>query len=120
MAQIWARTMRQRALVGLKGKGFAALSFSSTTSASSSSLPRLTLYTHDSCSLCDEALEQIAHLKTRFTLETVDILHPDNQSWKRQYRYDIPVFHFEGEFLTKHRADVKMLEDKLTAFEARQ
>ena len=118
MAQLWARTMRQHAL-GPRGNGFAALSFSSTTSPSSS-LPRLTLYTHDSCSLCDEALEQIAHLKTRFTLETVDILHPDNKPWKRQYRYDIPVFHFEGEFLMKHRADVKMLEDKLKAFEAQQ
>ena len=126
MAQIWARTMRQIAFgpkydrflcVPLTLSSIPSLS-SSFSSSSSSTLPRLTLFTHDACSLCDEALEAIAHLNSRFVLETVDILHPDNKSWKREYRYDIPVFHLEGEFLMKHRADVELLERKLVEFEA--
>ena len=136
MAKVW-RTMRQFSsgspeYDGLIIRSFLASPFvfssslprsssssSFSSSSSSSPLPRLTLFTHDNCSLCDEALEQISHLKGRFAFESVDILHPDHKKWKKLYRYDIPVFHFDGEFLMKHRADVALLESRLDEFDER-
>jgi len=85
--------------------------------SSNSKLPVLTLYTKVDCSLCDEALEKLQHLKNRFHLEEVDILLPENKQWHQKYRYDIPVFHFEGDFLMKHRANVPLLETNLLQFE---
>ena len=38
--------------------------------------------------------------------------------WFLKYKHDIPVFHFEGDFLMQHRADVELLEAKLEQFEA--
>ena len=123
MAQLWTRTLITKCAGGPKyfrqllSSSLSPISFKSSSS-SSLTLPRLTLYTHDDCSLCDDALEAISHLNARFYLETVDILHPDHKEWRRKYRYDIPVFHFQGEFLMKHRADVKLLETKLKQFES--
>ena len=51
--------------------------------------------------------------RERYELRTVDITRPENVEWLRQYRYDIPVFHLNGVFLMKHRANCKLLLDEL-------
>ncbi|XP_078571850.1 glutaredoxin-like protein C5orf63 homolog [Branchiostoma floridae x Branchiostoma japonicum] len=80
-------------------------------------LPILTLYTKEVCPLCDEAKEVLEPYRHRFNLEEVDITKPDNKQWFRQYRYEIPVFHFNGEFLMKHRVDIPALEEALKRWE---
>lgn len=80
-------------------------------------LPVLTLYTKDPCPLCDIAKEEISIHQHRYKFETVDITDQGNESWWDLYKYDIPVFHFEGKFLMKHRANIKLLDKKLTQFE---
>jgi hypothetical protein len=77
-------------------------------------LPVLTLYTKKPCPLCDEALERIAHLQDLYELEIVDITLPENKVWRMKYKYDIPVFHLDGEFLMKHRADPDLLVKRIS------
>lgn len=48
----------------------------------------------------------------QFVLQQVDISLPENSVWFSRYRWDIPVFHLNGQFVMKHRVDV-MLLDKL-------
>ncbi|CAH1255589.1 C5orf63 [Branchiostoma lanceolatum] len=80
-------------------------------------LPVLTLYTKEVCPLCDDAKEVLIPYRHRFNLEEVDITKPGNKQWFRQYRYEIPVFHFNGQFLMKHRVDVPALEEALKKWE---
>ncbi|PIK51544.1 hypothetical protein BSL78_11571 [Apostichopus japonicus] len=82
----------------------------------SSDRPILTLYTKENCSLCDDAKEVLQDFPNKFTLEEVDITTPENKHWYKQYRYEIPVFHFQGQFLMKHRVDVKLLTQKLDEY----
>jgi len=118
MAVTWApKLMRPLAFSSGLFTSYGSLILANVRSSSSSALPVLTLFTHDECSLCDDALVLIQHLKPRFDLKTVDILAPENKEWRKKYRYDIPVFHFEGEYLMKHRANVQLLADKLDQFE---
>ncbi|XP_005107756.1 glutaredoxin-like protein C5orf63 homolog [Aplysia californica] len=79
-------------------------------------LPVLTLYTKDPCPLCDEALEVLKPLLNQVALEKVDITKPGNEQWWKAYKYDIPVFHFEGKFLMKHRANVDLLRKAIDTF----
>lgn len=88
-----------------------------TYSNTTDKLPTLTLYTKDDCPLCDEAKILLTPLSHRYKLEEVDITLPENKEWYKKYRYDIPVFHFEGEFLMKHRANIKLCEKTLTEYE---
>lgn len=81
-------------------------------------LPVLTLYTKDPCPLCDIAKEEISIHEHRYKFETVDITEQGNETWWDMYKYDIPVFHFEGKFLMNHRANIKLLDKKLTQFES--
>nr|XP_013805976.1 PREDICTED: glutaredoxin-like protein C5orf63 homolog isoform X3 [Apteryx mantelli mantelli] len=69
------------------------------------------------CPLCDEAKEVLEPHKKRFILQEVDITLPENSSWYDKYKYDIPVFHLNGNFLMKHRVDIQKFEDQLTKLE---
>lgn len=51
-----------------------------------------------------------------FNFEEVDITKPENKKWMK-YKYDIPVFHFNGQFIMKHRVDTAKLENALSDFE---
>ncbi|XP_056915389.1 glutaredoxin-like protein C5orf63 homolog [Takifugu flavidus] len=79
---------------------------------STQTLPTLTLFTKDPCSLCDEAKEALDPLRHRFVLQLVDISLPENRTWFDRYKWDIPVFHLNGRFVMKHRVDLALL-DKL-------
>uniref|UniRef100_A0A8C0QQR8 Glutaredoxin-like protein n=1 Tax=Chelonoidis abingdonii TaxID=106734 RepID=A0A8C0QQR8_CHEAB len=56
-------------------------------------------------------------LFTKFILQEVDITLPENAVWYDKYKYDIPVFHLNGQFLMKHRVDVKKFENQLVKLE---
>lgn len=75
--------------------------------------PILTLYTKYPCPLCDELVEELAPFMDRLHLEKVDITKPENGQYFKQYRYDIPVLHINGEFLCMHRLDANLLDAKL-------
>ena len=81
-------------------------------------LPKLTLFTKGYCPLCDEALADLECLQSRFQLEKIFIDQKGNEMYFHKYKWDIPVFHFENDFLMKHRADVQLLESKLNHFES--
>ncbi|KAF6724034.1 Mirror-image polydactyly gene 1 protein [Oryzias melastigma] len=64
-------------------------------------LPVLTLFTKDPCPLCDEAKEVLEPFNHRFVLQQVDISLPENRLWWDRYRWDIPVFHLNGQFVNE-------------------
>ncbi|XP_078314443.1 glutaredoxin-like protein C5orf63 homolog [Crassostrea virginica] len=90
---------------------------SSAAAFSSRKLPVLTLFTKDDCTLCDEALKVLSPYSNQFELEKVDITLPENKEWYKKYRYDIPVFHLNGQYLMKHRADLKVFQRKMADLE---
>ena len=92
---------------------FAGFCYSRATDAPP--MPVLTLFTKYPCPLCDEAKEKImsSTLWNRFVWQEVDIRLPENRKWFGMYRYEIPVFHLNGQFLMKNRVDLKVLEEKL-------
>lgn len=49
-------------------------------------------------------------VSVQFVLQQVDISLPQNKMWFDRYRWDIPVFHLNGRFVMKHRADVMLLD----------
>ncbi|KAG5834121.1 glutaredoxin-like protein C5orf63 homolog isoform X2 [Anguilla anguilla] len=85
--------------------------------SSSRQLPVLTLFTKDPCPLCDEAKEVLEPYKQRFVLQEVDITRPENSVWYDRYKYDIPVFHLNGQFLMMHRVNIAVLEKRLARIE---
>ncbi|XP_050692902.1 acetyl-CoA acetyltransferase, mitochondrial-like [Eriocheir sinensis] len=82
----------------------------------SGTVPTLTLFTKDYCPLCDVALEVLHPLLAQVHLETVDIEAPGNERWLALYGTEIPVFHLEGRYLMKHRADPHLLARKIREF----
>ncbi|XP_070836101.1 glutaredoxin-like protein C5orf63 homolog [Chaetodon trifascialis] len=87
---------------------------------STNTLPTLTLFTKDPCPLCDEAKEVLEPFKHRFVLQQVDISLPENSVWLDRYRWDIPVFHLNGQFVMKHRVDVLLLDKLLQEAETQK
>ncbi|XP_032119843.1 glutaredoxin-like protein C5orf63 homolog isoform X2 [Sapajus apella] len=86
-------------------------------SASKTALPVLTLFTKDPCPLCDEAKEALKPYKHRFILQEVNITLPENSAWYERYKFDIPVFHLNGQFLMMHRVNTSKLEKQLLKLE---
>lgn len=86
-------------------------------STSRTVLPVLTLFTKDPCALCDEAKEVLEPYKNRFILQEVDITLPENSAWYERYKFDIPVFHLNGQFLMMHRVNISKLEKQLRKLE---
>ncbi|XP_072037921.1 glutaredoxin-like protein C5orf63 homolog isoform X2 [Amphiura filiformis] len=76
-------------------------------------LPSLALFTKEDCSLCDDAKDILRKYDGRFVLDEVYIDKPENKKAFALYRYDIPVFHFNGQYLMKHRVDEELLEGRL-------
>lgn len=50
---------------------------------------------------------------TQFSYEEVYIDIPENSTWHKLYRYDIPVIHINGEYVMKHRVVEEKLLDVL-------
>ncbi|XP_058848400.1 glutaredoxin-like protein C5orf63 homolog isoform X1 [Acipenser ruthenus] len=83
-------------------------------------LPVLTLFTKYPCPLCDEAKEVLEPYKHRFVLQEVDITLPENTVWYERYKYDIPVFHLNGQFLMMHKVQTHTLMKKLESIEEKE
>lgn len=41
----------------------------------------------------------------------------ENKEWYKNYRYDIFVFYFNGQFLMKYRVDLKVFQQRLVDIE---
>ncbi|XP_022108296.1 glutaredoxin-like protein C5orf63 homolog isoform X2 [Acanthaster planci] len=90
---------------------------SCTAFSSHTKVPTLTLFTKDNCPLCDDAKGVLQKYTGRFALEEVYITEPENREYLARYRYDIPVFHFNGKFLMKHRVDEELFQRVLAEYE---
>ncbi|EHH22656.1 hypothetical protein EGK_05968 [Macaca mulatta] len=86
-------------------------------SASETTLPVLTLFTKDPHPLCGEAKEVLKPYKNRFILQEVNVTLPENSAWYERYKFDIPVFHLNGQFLMMHRVNTSKLEKQLLKLE---
>lgn len=82
--------------------------------------PTLTMYTKEDCSLCDDAKEILIPYLKRVHFEEVNILEPGNEDYLHKYRFDIPVFHLNGNYLMKHRVDKDSLETALSGLNKSQ
>ena len=49
----------------------------------------------------------------QYIFQQVDISLPENKVWYDRYKYDIPVFHLNGQFLMMHRVNTSVLERQL-------
>ncbi|XP_072304571.1 glutaredoxin-like protein C5orf63 homolog [Eucyclogobius newberryi] len=76
-------------------------------------LPVITLFTKDPCPLCDEAKQLLQPFRHRFDLQMVDISKPEHKQFWDLYRFHIPVFHFNGTEIMRHRLDPEKLEQIL-------
>ena len=77
------------------------------------SLPELNLLTKYPCPLCEEAKLELAPYLHQVKFVETDITLPENQHLYKLYRYDIPVFYYQGEFLMKHKVDLPLFLQKL-------
>lgn len=81
-------------------------------------LPKITLYSHHFCTLCDELEEELQNkFHGRYQLEKVDITKKENIKFLRLYRLDIPVCFLNGQFLCMHKLNDKLLNRKLREIE---
>ncbi len=73
---------------------------------------KLTLYTKSECTLCDKAKDDLnEYYNGLFEVEDIDITK--SRDLFRKYKLDIPVFHYNGEFLMKHKIDRVALNNLL-------
>jgi glutaredoxin len=80
-------------------------------------LIKLTLYTKEDCSLCEEAKEIIEEsYPNKFAFEEVDITK-NNRELFRKFKFEIPVFYYNGQLLMKNKVDKKALDDLLKKIE---
>eukprot|EP00117_Sycon_ciliatum_P018899 scpid86593/ scgid17307/ Glutaredoxin-like protein C5orf63 homolog len=110
---ICSSSLRRASALGLGPQR--ALRPCSSKTSSGLETPVLTLFTKAGCTLCVTALDDIEDAidDGAYTLRTVDITAAGNEVWMGRYQYDIPVFHLNGHFLMKHRADCALLAAEL-------
>ncbi|KAL0607719.1 protein C5orf63-like protein [Plecturocebus cupreus] len=53
----------------------------------------------------------------QFILQEVNITLPENSAWYERYKFDIPAFHLNGQFLMMHRVNTSKLEKQLLKLE---
>lgn len=82
-----------------------------------STKPKLILYTHDQCSLCEDLVQELEPYKHRFEFRRIDILKKENIRYLQLYRYDIPVLMLNGQFLCMHQLNRELLEKRLKEIE---
>ncbi|WP_051314597.1 glutaredoxin family protein [Alteribacter aurantiacus] len=77
---------------------------------------KLTFYTKENCSLCNEALTVLNMLKQEypFTLDEVDLYQPGNEKELEEYHIRIPVIESEnGVVLEEGNVSYFILKQKL-------
>jgi hypothetical protein len=65
----------------------------------------ITLFTKEGCSLCDAAVDVLRSVRTEYphALHAIDITDVGQIFYWDRYKYDIPVFHIDGQYWAKHR-----------------
>ena len=68
------------------------------TRALLSNAARVTLFTRVNCGLCDTAKHTVSQLNKRrpFNYSELDIMVPENKTWKDVYEFDVPVLHVQS------------------------
>jgi hypothetical protein len=94
-----------------------------TTTAPIKPSPLVRLFTGSGCSLCDDAKDVLQSARVPHRLELVDI--GADATYRRRYKWDIPVLHIDGRYFAKHRIDREgveraLLEATQGSFEARE
>ncbi|GAM82103.1 hypothetical protein ANO11243_000820 [Dothideomycetidae sp. 11243] len=58
---------------------------------------RITLFTRDNCSLCNDAKHVLSKVWDRrpYEYDEVDVMAEDQNSWKSVYEFDTPVIHID-------------------------
>ncbi|KAF7126219.1 hypothetical protein CNMCM5793_002714 [Aspergillus hiratsukae] len=76
---------------------------------------RVTLFTRAGCGLCDTAKHAVTQLHKRrpFDYSELDIMAPENKSWKDVYEFDVPVLHVQSA-LKDQLSDPKKLFHRFT------
>lgn len=70
--------------------------------------------------LTDFCLSDWLPVSLQFILQQVDISLPENRMWLDRYKWDIPVFHLNGQFVMKHGVDVILLDKLLQDAETQE
>ncbi|PGH05130.1 hypothetical protein AJ79_06878 [Helicocarpus griseus UAMH5409] len=78
---------------------------------------RLTLFTRVNCGLCDTAKNTIANLQLKkpFSYTEIDIMVPQNKTWKDVYEFDVPVLHVQ-QIISKANDGQETLSDPKKLF----
>eukprot|EP00049_Salpingoeca_infusionum_P018460 m.357338 g.357338 ORF g.357338 m.357338 type:complete len:112 (+) comp17798_c0_seq1:1047-1382(+) len=77
------------------------------------SRPLVTLFTKNGCHLCDVVKAVMSKSTREFKLNQINIALPERAAWFERYKYDIPVLHLDGKFMTKHRLTLEQFDDFL-------
>lgn len=79
--------------------------------------PTVIFYTKPNCPLCDRAWAALRAAQARldFSLKQVNIF--DDTTLYERYKHAIPVAEISGREIFRHRADLRALEQILTATE---
>ena len=74
-----------------------------------------TLYKRPGCGLCDKMLilTRTNQKANRFQLQEIDIMKPENKSWKDCYEYDVPVLHVQKYLPVENTSDKKVLSEAM-------
>jgi len=88
-----------------RGCAARATNEASAAGASSEHVPEVTLFTKPGCTLCDKALAVLRGSQRPYRLRVVNIEENGCEDWNARYWCDIPVFHVDGKYWTKHKLD---------------
>ncbi|KAG8625742.1 hypothetical protein KVT40_006143 [Elsinoe batatas] len=68
-------------------------------------VPRITLFTRDNCSLCDDAKRVLDRVweKRPYELDTVNVMAASAAKWKAVYEFDTPVIHVDKTKENNHK-----------------
>lgn len=82
-------------------------------------MTRITLFTRESCHLCDEAHEALDRVRAAhaFDLHIVDLDREASADKRAAYDWEVPVVEIEGRKIMKYRVDEARLLRLLTAAE---
>lgn len=80
-------------------------------------MKRITLYTRESCHLCDEALTALERIQQAqpFALDVVDLDREAPPDKRAAYDWEIPVIELAGRKVMKYRVDEARLRRLLSA-----
>lgn len=74
---------------------------------------KVEIYTKAACSLCEQALTVLEHVRTRLPFELTQTELSPGTALYEQYRYDLPVVWVDGELVFRHQVSLRELEARV-------